>query len=414
MTATRFWTTPVALVLLVARSTSVAGDWLFQMALVWLVLELTGSSQAVSLTGIAEAIPVVLVGLLGGHWLDRGGRLRLLAWLDLLRAVLVALPVLLYSLGQLSFWHLVVLSVLMTAANLLFTPGMQSTLPALVPKEHLTRAHGLIDVTERVGRISGPGLAGVLSALMPVAGFFLVDSATFVISAGAFLLLSLWARRAGTDAKVERKGPQPSRVQQLAAGFAFVREQAVIGRIILVRSLNNFAWAAYLVATPLLVAHSYGQAVGAWGLLVAAYAVGQLIGGMCASRVSSFKVPPLVLLSGGWLFTAFGFVVLGLSGTVWVGCLGLLLGGLGGPLAHVSTDGYLAANTPTELQGRVFSLQYMTLKLVQMLGLALAGVLCAYLAAGSVLVLAGALMTLVSVTSLLFPIRRSTKEEVLT
>lgn len=407
MKATRFWTTPVALTLLTARSTSIAGDWLYQMATIWLVLELTGSSQAVSVTGIAEAVPVVLVGILGGRWIDRGGKLRLLAWLDVLRAVLVVLPLALFTLGELKFWHLVALGVVMAGVNLLFTPGLQSVLPAVVPPEHLTRAHGLVDVTERIGRIGGPGLAGALLAIMPVAGFFLVDSVTFLVSAGAFLLLHLWVRRGGLGASAnDDKVAQPSRLNQLAAGFGFVRSEPVIRRIILVRSLNNLAWAAYLVATPLLVKNVYQESVGAWGLLVAAYAVGQLVGGMCASRLGSKR--PLVLLSGGWLFTAAGFVALGLSNTVLVGCIALLLGGIGGPLAHVSTDGFLAANTPSELQGRVFSLQYMTLKLIQMLGLALAGVLCAYLPSGDVLVAAGALMVLVSVGSLILPIR--TKE----
>ncbi|MFI9385969.1 MFS transporter [Kutzneria sp. NPDC052558] len=400
---TRFWTTPVAITLLIARSTSVAGDALYQMAIIWLVVQLTGSSQAVALTGIAEAVPVVLVGVLGGRWLDRGGKLKLLAWLDIVRAVLVALPVALYAGGQLQYWHLILLGVLMTAMNLLFTPGMQSALPSLVPKEHLTRAHGLIDATERIGRISGPGLTGVLLAFLPVVGLFLVDAATFVLSAAAFVLLGRWARPvAATGAK----GPRPSRISQLAAGFRFVRGEPVISRIILVRSLNNFAWAAYLVATPLLVLHTYEQTPAAWGLLIAAYAVGQLLGGMCASRLGSTTIHPLVLLSGGWLFTAGGFVGLGLSTTLWVGGLALLIGGFGGPLAHVSTDGHLAATTPHELQGRVFSLQFMTMKLVQMLGLAAAGLLGAHLAAGAVLVLAGLLMAAVSVVSLLFPIRK--------
>ncbi|MFF3788007.1 hypothetical protein [Streptomyces sp. NPDC001933] len=99
---------------------SAAGNRIALIAIPWFVLETTGDPARAGLSGVAYFVPVVLAGLFGGPLVDRMGFIRSSVLADLASGVTVAAVPVLYMLGHLSFWLLLVLTF---AGSMLDVPG---------------------------------------------------------------------------------------------------------------------------------------------------------------------------------------------------------------------------------------------------------------------------------------------------
>lgn len=177
-----------------AQSASVFGDRLYAMAVMWLAWEHAGAS-AMGLVAVAESAPYIVLGTVGRRLVDRFASLGSLAWVDAVRLVLVAaLP---WSWSQFGTAGLVVSAALLGIGGALFDPNLGALVPDLVEPGEVQAVNGLMDLTGRISRVAGPGSAGLLLAVMPVAGLFWVDAATFGVSALALLGVTARARAAG-------------------------------------------------------------------------------------------------------------------------------------------------------------------------------------------------------------------------
>lgn len=362
----QFWRSRNVLLLLTARSVSVAGDWLFNIALVWLVLQTTHSARMVAAVSIAQAVPVIAFGVFYAGILDRvRSRRKALVVIDLARAMIVLAYPLLQAGNLLNPVTLIMSSVALGAANAVFNPGLQSLLPDVLATSDLPRAHAMLDVTQRLGRILGPGLSGLLLLLVTTSDFFYIDSGGYLISAVGLAGLAVRVQRSPkAGAARSRAG---SRFHDLRASVGYLRSAPVSRRLIIVRTVQNGLWAVYTVGLPLLVYQSFGQTPGVFGVLVGVYAVGQLIGNFLAVQLHGYT-HPLRNLHGGWILCGFGYVIVGLSHTPALAGVALAVSGIGSAAANIGNDGYLAVTTNPRIQGRVFTLQSTGMTLAQILG----------------------------------------------
>jgi MFS family permease len=146
--------------------------------------------------------------------------------------------------------------------------------------------------------------------------------------------------------------------------------------VLAVRGLNNFFWAFYIIAAPVLVDRRYRTSVGGWGLIIVAYSLGQLVSNIVAGnrRGGGQPIRALVL---GWVVQGLGFIGLGLAPRLELGLLAIFVSGLGGPIAHVTTDTYVAATTAPDRLARVFALQRTAMDIVTAAGMAICGAILA-------------------------------------
>jgi MFS transporter, DHA3 family, macrolide efflux protein len=154
------------LALWAGQVTSVMGDRLYAMAVLWLVLKMTGSTQLMAVVALGQTVPLVIVGLLGGSLVDHWDKFRGMVWIDVLRAAMVALLPIDYLLGALAPWHFLVVGIGLGSLEALFTPSLQASLPAVVEGDDLQgrdRPHGhdepfRTDPRSRVGWASAGAL----------------------------------------------------------------------------------------------------------------------------------------------------------------------------------------------------------------------------------------------------------------
>ncbi len=181
--------------------------------------------EAAVLSALTYA-PYVIAGALGGGFVERGNKTRIMVAMDLFRfAVVIATPVA-WWFNLLSFPLLCLLAALAGMASALFQNADVSILLRLVGKEHLVAANSRLQATESIAELTGPGIAGVLIDLLTAPVAMIVDALTFIWS--AFWLWKI--PKADTQPLVEEPeaGPRASLLQTL-------RDDIVVGFLAIAR-----------------------------------------------------------------------------------------------------------------------------------------------------------------------------------
>ena len=165
--------------LFLGQAVSLLGDGMVGVALAFAVLELTGSATDLGIVLAARTVPLVAFLLVGGVWADRLPRRALMVTTDLVRFAAHGAMAALLIAGDPGIWLLAVLAAIAGAASAFFNPAISGIMPAVVSTERLQQANALRGLTEGVGRIAGPALAGVLVVGIGPGWALAVDAATF-------------------------------------------------------------------------------------------------------------------------------------------------------------------------------------------------------------------------------------------
>ena len=171
---------------------SVAGDYVLHAALPFFVYEQTGSTIATAGMIAAELAPEVVLGTVAGVFVDRWDRTRVLVVANLLQAAVVALLLLVPLDGWL--WVVFVVAAVQSAVAAFAVPAEGALIPSLVDNADLVAANALNALNNRLARLIGVPVGGVLLVAFGLHEVVLVDCATFV--AAALLIVPLGARPA--------------------------------------------------------------------------------------------------------------------------------------------------------------------------------------------------------------------------
>jgi MFS family permease len=248
--------------------------------------------------------------LTGGIVSDRAERRRVLIAADVGRALVVALTGVLSLAGVLEIWHLVVLAVLYGAGEAFFGPAFGALIPEIVAPQQLVEANSL-DQLVRQGceRLLGPALGGFIVAAIGVGGAFLVDAATFAMSA-----VCIWALRV-------RSLPAPSTEDSdrgaLREGLAFVRSQPWLWATLIAASLSMLLFLGPLeVLLPFVIRNDLDAGAGGYGAVLAAGGAGSIL----MSLIVSQREPPrryLTFAYGMWTFSTVAFIGYAFGTALW-------------------------------------------------------------------------------------------------
>jgi MFS transporter, DHA3 family, macrolide efflux protein len=296
-------------ILWVSQVLSAIGDNLYTIAVLWTAVRVAGGRAGI--VAAAGTVSTLLFGMLGGVYADRWNRRRTMATVDLLRAATVAvLPVLAWR-GTLQLWHLAAVAVVVSGLGALFDPALQASLPALVADRQMLQAtNGLMDMTRRLARAIGPSLAGVLVAVLSLAHFFTLDAISFIISALA--VLSLGRRFAWQPVRAQTAHGFRGIGAEIASAVRVVRAHRALAWALGSNGMSNIAWgAAFTVGAPLLADRVLAGQVGAYGLIVGAYGIGNVLGNIIIGSLTIHR--RVAMLFAGRLVLGGGFFIMALS-----------------------------------------------------------------------------------------------------
>ena len=179
----RLWRHPDFLKLWTGQSISELGSQVSGLAIPLLAaISLHATPFQFSLLGVMGFLPFILFALPAGVWVDRLRRRYILIVGDAARAVLLAIIPVLWALGELQVWHLLILEFLIGVFTVFFDVAYQSYLPALIEREDLIDGNSKLQLTASVASVSGPPMAAALMAAIGAANAILADCASFVAS----------------------------------------------------------------------------------------------------------------------------------------------------------------------------------------------------------------------------------------
>jgi MFS family permease len=147
------------------------------------ILTLNASPSQLGVLGAIQAVPVLLLGLLAGVWVDRLRRRRILIAADLGRALLLLTVPLAAAAGVLRIELLYIVATLTATLAVFFDIAYPSYVPSLVPPESLVRANSRLSASESLAEIVGPGIGGALVQVISAPFAVAFDALSFLMSA---------------------------------------------------------------------------------------------------------------------------------------------------------------------------------------------------------------------------------------
>jgi len=324
------------------------GDGAFAAAVPLLAVAVTRDPRLISLVSAATTVPWLLLSLPAGALVDRYDRAGLMWRAQAVQALVAGVLAVAVALGAAGIALLSAAAFALGACEVVFGNAAQAILPELVPAADLHRANGQqFAVTATARTFVGPPVGGLLFAAAAALPFGL-DAATFAVSAA---LLARLPRR-----------PRPPAAAPLgtavAEGLRWLGGHRLVRTLALLLAANLFCYQFANVTLVLLAAETLHMGARAYGLLLAASALGAVAGGLAGHRIAARigTVPAVLLALGG---TVPAYLAAGVSPDAYV--LGLLLAAIGffSSMWNVATVSLRQSIVPAALLGRVNSVYRM-------------------------------------------------------
>jgi MFS family permease len=352
----------------VGRSISLFGDAFTLIALPWFVLQVTDSGTATA--GILFSLQPIMAP----------------------RTLIIGLIPILNWFNLLELWTLFLLTFLAGMLVPATEVGSRSVLPDLVQDKDLYAANMLWSFSLNLSLVVGPAVAGLLVASFGGPSVLLIDAATFAVMALV----------AATIPNVERGKPSMQAPLSERLGLRQLWDMKVVRYTTLLSLVFFFSYGPLEAAMPVYSDAILQTDARGYGLLWSALAVGALIGTLSSTTLSQrlrlgVALPLIAFLWGASLLP------MAFTNHLWSACGLLLLGGLmWGPYTPMETT-LLQRNVPKEQLGRVFGARSTLLTGGSPLGLAVGGVLLAFVPATSVIAFSALACILVGLSGLASP-----------
>ncbi len=280
-----------------------------------------------------EFLPIVVLSLPAGVWVDRLRRRPILIAGDLGRAAcLLSIP-LAFAFDVLTIWQLYVVVFVNGCLTVFFDVAYQSYLPSIVDRDQLVDGNAKLELTRASSQRLGPGLAGVLIGALTAPFAILVDAISYVVS--ALFISSIRKAEARVARDDDATGPRRSVRREIVEGLRYVGGHRVL------RALALSVAVSYLfgtIADSILILYlvtERGFSAQLIGLAFTLGSIGVIAGALVTSRLTrligvgptiiiaaigeSVSWLPLALAPDAWLFPALATTIAALSffGIAW-------------------------------------------------------------------------------------------------
>lgn len=329
------------------------GTQLFSLALLYWILETTGSATAMGLVLMAAALPGVILGPFAGTLADNVSRKVLIVWADVIRGLAAISFVLVLWHGD-AIWALPTLfaaQVIFGCCGAAFTPAVNASVPELVPKERLVMANSLLQGSNALTTTATFGVGGFLYAAVGAPWLFLLNGISYLISATSESFISI--RQDFPEERMTRQNALAKFRKETVEGLRYVWNRQGLRTLVGMLCLINFVLIPTGIALPILVRDFLHRGPEFLGIMASCQAFGSLAGFVIvgAVTVAPQRRPYLVLTSmavSALSILALGFISNPMATLPVVGLFGLLL-----PLINVNIISLLQGTTPSKMRGRV-------------------------------------------------------------
>lgn len=383
--------------LMSAQAISSIGDWLSIVAIITLVgLKWESSPLEVSFVFLCLAAPMALFGPVAGIVADRFSRKTLMIVSDVVRAALILLLTVATSL-----WMVYATLLAVGIFSSLFIPAKNGKLKELVAEEDMKGAMSITSMIDSSTKILGPLVSGLLVTVFGAQQVFIIDSATFAVSAVILLFIPNAVRLEFS----ETEPAQESFRKEFALGFSFLKSSRFMLTGMMLVGLSLLILQAADSQLIVLIRELTYASPDLFGYLVTGSGLGMFVAGFLLAKKTDYNPYPLMLLGVCGIGASFGIMGLlthyDLSYSIlWGPGLGFTAG-FSASLIFVPFQATVQVHTPVHMTGRVFGVINSVMTTATIIGPLLGGWIATIIGVIPTFTITASLLVLVSLIGFL-------------
>ncbi len=349
--------------------TSVAGTWMQNIALAWVVVQLAPHSRglAVGLLSVCRFGPFTLLGLFAGVVTDRFDNRRTVIITQTIQMGFSAVLAALTLLGHAQLWEIYAIAALTGTAIVFDAPSRQNLTFQMVGKDELPNAVALNSSLFNLARIFGPALAGVLIAAVGAGWCFAINAVSFLA-----VLVALLAMRVSDLFPLEGRR-RPTVWRGTREGFAFARSSRTVQVTLMMMVVFASLCFNFNILLPLLAKDTLDAGPRTFGIISAAFGAGALTGALSAATLANARWRTMLLGAGG--FGVSELLIAPVHGTATAAFL-LFVCGVFFTSYTANSNASIQLASPDHLRGRVLGLYYYAWNGLAPFGALIVGWLC--------------------------------------
>lgn len=361
-----------------------------RLALVWIAVGLIG--EAAAYVAAVQAVTVLAFSVWGGAIVDRWDARRALVLSDTGRSAVTLLLLAVMLAGLLDPWHLFAAAATLSTFSMIYEPALQVCVTrAASSNDALQALNGLMDGARRIARIAAPGVIAAIAAVLPVHHLLSISAGAHLVSAVA--IVAAWPVLAQGLSEQSSSQPDRSMIGDLKAAIAMTARHPLMSYVVVTIAMRTACWVVtFYVCLPLRIEQAFGGGVGALGLVIALFGIGNLAGSAIAVTMRAW--PPGITSALGRTLMGLGF--LGMATTQdWSLLLAFgVLGAVGGPLGDLPSLGVLRSDFAADVVGKIVGLRSTADGVGMLLGMLAAPALIGIVGLSGTMALWAGLLTL--------------------
>jgi MFS transporter, DHA3 family, macrolide efflux protein len=355
-----------------AQIISVFGDFLALFAVIGvLTFKLHANASEVTGVQIAALLPIAILGVIAGVFVDRWPLKATMVGSDLARAFLV-----LMLLWASQLWHYYAILASISVVSSFFGPAQGVAIRAAVPLHGLRSANTLMQQVFFGMRIIGPAVAALIVATFGAITCYIADSISFV---GSALLIASVAFIKPATPPAQAAGTVPAHpiariLSDMKQGVSFIVHHAGLLFVILAMAAGMFVLGCFGPLIAVYVRDNLHASTQTFGYASALIGIGMFLG-VNALNAFGKNIRNATLVYGGLAGIAVGLAILATITQIWSTLLGNLIIGVAVAGIIIPSQTMIQQETPPALLGRVGSTVMSLIFTAQVAGLILSGIL---------------------------------------
>jgi len=315
---------------------------------------------------LSYTLPTLLITPIAGALVDRWDRRWAMILSDTGAGLSTLAIWLLFTSGHLEVWHIYVSTAVSAGFSAFQWPAYSAATTLLVPKKHLGRSSGMVQIGDAISQLISPVAAGALFVTTGLNGIILIDFITFAFAVSSLLVV----RVPKPEITADGRAGQGSLLTEASFGWKYITARPGLLGLLLYFATTNFAGG---FVGPLLVPMMLELAEpDKIGMTFSLMGIGMLVGTLVMSAWGGPKRRVLGIFIPGFLMAFFWGIVGLRPSLVWIGVGGFLFMVVM-PILNGSSQAIWQTKTAPDVQGRVFAVRRMIAQFSQPISIILAG-----------------------------------------
>ncbi len=334
------------------------GDVLYTVGIMVTIFQTSGSALQTAGVMAATLLPIFLLSPVAGAIVDRHSRRAVMVTADLVRAALVTLLLIFAQGDRLNLWLIYLVVAGLGAMTAFYTPARMAILPAIVRRDELARANGVMSGTVQGTQAFGYILGGFLVVWVSLQALILLDLLTFLASAALISAVHL-----GVTERERRtqQAPDVPLWQSVKDGARYLRHHELARTLVTMEWLEHVPHGVWTSALMLVfVEQALNAEAQVWGLQNGAFYTGVMLGAVLATAVSGIimRWPGRIIIINAFLMGLLT-IVYAQTASVTVTIVISIMYGPTFALRDVAQNTLLQTSVDEDKLGRVYSLREM-------------------------------------------------------